>query len=151
MCIRDRYETVIKILKILTWELKCLMFLTDDSCMGIKVIDALKVDWYIEMLFHFLFNDIFFTYIESSLLLTWKIYVSKMSILSMITYYVMCHILFTKIFTLLNNVSKTNLKCSHLFYQADISQFHSYITGCYTGKRIAKLSIWIKHFRDNQL
>ena len=119
--------------------------------MRIKIIDTLNVDWYIEILFYFLFNDIFFTYIESSLLPTWIIYVSKLSFLSMMPYYVMWNISFTKIFTLLNNVSKTNLKCNHVFYQADIRQFTSHTTGCYTGKRIAKLSIWIKHFRDNQL
>ena len=82
---------------------------------------------------------------------TWKIYVSKLSILSMMPYFVMWNNSFTKIFTLLNNVSKTNSRCNHVFYQVYIKQFTSHTTGCYTGKIIAKLSIWIKHFRDNQL
>ena len=92
-----------------------------------------------------------FTYIESSLLPMWKIYVSKLSLLSMVPYFVMWSILFTEIFTLLNNVTKTNSKYNHVFHQADIKQFTSHTTGCYTGKNIAKLSIWIKHFHDNQL
>ena len=32
---------------------------SDRSCMGIKMIDTLFVDWNIEILFHVLFNDIF--------------------------------------------------------------------------------------------
>ena len=124
---------------------------TDCSCMGIKMIDTLFVDWYIETLFHVLFNDFFFTYIKSSLLPTWKIYVSKLSFLSMIPSYVVWNISFTNILTLLNNVAKTNSKCNHVFYQADIKQFTSHTTGCYTGEKIDKLFIWIKHFRDNQL
>ena len=124
---------------------------TDDSCIGIKMIDTLFVDWYIEILFYVLFNDFFFTYIESSLLSTWKIYVCKLSFWSMMPYYVMWNISFTKIFTLLNNAPQKNSKCNHVFYQADIKQFTSHTTWCYTGKRIDKLSIWIKHLRDNQL
>ena len=65
-------------------------------------------------------------------------------------YFVMWNISFTKSFTLLNNDSKTNLKFNQAFYQAGINQFTSHTTGSITGKRIAKLSIWIKHFRDNQ-
>ena len=124
---------------------------SDGSCMGITLIDTVFADWYIVILFHVLFNDISFTYIESSFLPTSKIYVSKFSFLSMMPYFDMWNISFTKIFTLLKNVSETNSKCNHVFYQADIKQFTSHTIGCYTGKRIAKLSIWIKHFRDNQL
>ena len=51
---------------------------SDGSCMGIKMIKTLFVDWYNVVLFYVLFNDIFFTYIESSLLSKWKIYVFKL-------------------------------------------------------------------------
>ena len=82
---------------------------------------------------------------------TWKIYVSKLSFLSYIAYYVVWNISLTKIFALLNILSKTNSKYNHVFYQADVKQFTTYTTGCYRGKIVAKLSILIKHFRDNQL
>ena len=69
----------------------------------------------------------------------------------MIPYFDIHNVSLTKFvtFLIIKIVSKTNLKCNHVFYQTDINQFTCHTTGCYTGKRIAKLSIWIKHFRDN--